>query len=80
MHSDLASRRRTTDIPAKPEAGLAEWTSRIKELQRQVDADEEAETKRLEEEIAASRLARMRRSTGRGTSTDLCAFALIFNR
>ncbi|KAI0093192.1 hypothetical protein BDY19DRAFT_922571 [Irpex rosettiformis] len=71
MHSDLASRRRTADIPAKPEAGLAEWTSRIKELQRQVDADEEAETKRLEEEIAASRLARMRRSTGRGTSTDL---------
>ncbi len=71
--SDLASRRRSTfDIPAKPETGLAEWTSKIKALQRQVDEDEEAETKRLEQEIAASRLARMRRSTGRGASTDLC--------
>ena len=75
MHSDLASRRRTADTPAKPEAGLAEWTSRIKELQRQVDADEEAETKRLEAEIAASRLARMQRNTGRSTSTDLCALS-----
>ncbi|KAI0685205.1 hypothetical protein BC835DRAFT_1385556 [Cytidiella melzeri] len=73
MHSNtaLASRRRTMDLPTKPEAGLAEWTSRIKELQRQVDADEDAETKRLEEEIAASRLARIRRSTGLGTSVDL---------
>lgn len=70
--ADLAAQRRTIDVPAKPESGLAEWTSKIKALQRQVDEDEEAETKRLEEEIAASRLARMRRSTGRGTSTDLC--------
>ncbi|KAJ3525898.1 hypothetical protein NM688_g8332 [Phlebia brevispora] len=69
--TDFASRRRTLDVPAKPESGLAEWTSKIKELQRQVDADEEAETKRLEEEIAASRMARMRRSSGRGSSTDL---------
>ncbi|KAH9945670.1 hypothetical protein B0H21DRAFT_860691 [Amylocystis lapponica] len=59
-----AARRRTLDLPAKPEAGLAEWTTKIKALQRQVDEDEEAETKRLEQEIAASRLARMRRSTG----------------
>lgn len=71
-HSDIAARRRTVEIPSKPEAGLAEWTSKIKAMQRQVDEDEEAETRRLEEEIAASRLARMRRSTGRGTSTDLC--------
>lgn len=71
-HSDAGARRRTTEVPAKPEAGLAEWTSRIKAMQRQVDDDEETETRRLEEEIAASRLARMRRSTGRGTSTDLC--------
>jgi hypothetical protein len=80
LSMDLASRRRTgtADLPPKPEAGLAEWTSRIKELQRQVDADEEAETKRLEEEIAASRLARMRRSTGRGTSVDLCMFPSVY--
>lgn len=70
---DLATRRRSVvETPPKPEAGLAEWTSRIKALQKQVDDDEEAETKRLEQEIAASRLARMRRSTGRGTSVDLC--------
>lgn len=44
-------------------------------MQRQVDADEEAEQRRLEEEIAASRLARLRRShaTGEGSrSLDLC--------
>lgn len=43
-------------------------------MQRQVDADEEAEQRRLEEEIAASRLARLRRShaTGEGSrSSDL---------
>ncbi|KII92264.1 hypothetical protein PLICRDRAFT_50680 [Plicaturopsis crispa FD-325 SS-3] len=59
------------DLP-KPETGLAEWTSKIKALQRQVDADEEAEQRRLEEEIAASRMARMsRRRTGGGKSMDL---------
>ena len=73
--TDRGARRRTLDIPAKPESGLAEWTSKIKALQRQVDEDEEAEHKRLEQEIAASRLARLRRSTGpgsRGNSVDLC--------
>lgn len=62
---DNPSRRRTVDYP-KPETGLAEWTSKIKALQREVDADEEAEQIRLEEEIRASRLARSRtrRSTG----------------
>ena len=69
---DSGARQRTTSIPTKPESGLAEWTSRIKAMQKQVDDDEEAETRRLEEEIAASRMARMRRSTGRGMSTDLC--------
>ena len=73
---DFTSQRRNLDVPSKPESGLAEWTSKIKELQRQVDADEEEETKRLEQEIAASRLARMRRSTGRGTSTDLCEYTI----
>ncbi|KAF8967878.1 hypothetical protein BDZ97DRAFT_1655942, partial [Flammula alnicola] len=59
------SSRRTYDIP-KPETGLAEWTSKIKALQREVDADEEAEQKRLEEEISAARQARLRRSRGAG--------------
>jgi hypothetical protein len=71
----ISSRRQTAE-PSKPETGLAEWTSKIKAMQRQVDADEEAEQKRLEEEIAASRLARIRRShglvSGRSESLDTC--------
>ncbi|KAJ8468524.1 hypothetical protein ONZ51_g9590 [Trametes cubensis] len=69
-----AARRSTLNIPPKPDASLAEWTSKIKELQKQVDEDEEAETRRLEAEIAASRQARLRRSTGytsRSSSVDL---------
>ena len=54
---------------ARPETGLAEWTSKIKAMQRQLDADEEAEQKRLEEEIATSRLARLRRSHGLNYTT-----------
>ncbi|KAF8622712.1 hypothetical protein AX15_006803 [Amanita polypyramis BW_CC] len=57
------SRSRSYDIP-KPEADLTEWTNKIKALQRQVDADDEAEQRRLEEEIAAARRARLRRSRG----------------
>ncbi|KDR75771.1 hypothetical protein GALMADRAFT_226417 [Galerina marginata CBS 339.88] len=60
--------RRSYDIP-KPETGLAEWTSKIKALQREVDADEEAEQKRLEEEIAAARQARLRRKSGMGAAS-----------
>ncbi|KAG5635505.1 hypothetical protein H0H81_011024 [Sphagnurus paluster] len=76
MESRHGSSRSRTEVPElKPEAGLAEWTSKIKALQRQVDADEEAEQIRLEQEIAASRLARIRRSQGFGhasrTSSDL---------
>ncbi|KAG9316307.1 hypothetical protein JVU11DRAFT_2338 [Chiua virens] len=44
------------------DTGLAEWTNRIKAMQRQVDADDEAEQRCLEEEIMRARLARMRRS------------------
>lgn len=71
---DAAARRRTFDIPKSDSAGLAEWTSKIKALQRQVDEDEEVETRRLEEEILASRMSRMRRSTlqSRPSSHDLC--------
>ncbi|KIL68846.1 hypothetical protein M378DRAFT_8282 [Amanita muscaria Koide BX008] len=55
------SHTRHYDIP-KSEEDLAEWTTRIKALQRQVDADDEAEQRSLEEEIAAARRARLRRS------------------
>lgn len=67
------SRSRSIDLP-KPETGLAEWTSKIKAMQRQVDADDEVEQRKLEEEIAASRLARLRRrSHGSKTSSlDIC--------
>ena len=66
---------RLSDVP-KPEAGIAEWASRIKALQRQVDEDEEAEQRKLEEEIAASRMKRLRRSqmyggSGRPDSLEL---------
>lgn len=62
---DSPSRRRTLDYPKPvPDAGLAEWTNRIKALQREVDADEEAEQRKLEEEIRTSRIARSRRSGG----------------
>lgn len=72
-----ASRRRTYDLP-KSESGLSEWTTKIKALQRQVDEDEENETKKLEEEIRASRMTRMRRSTlqSRPSSVDLREFLL----
>ncbi|KXN85318.1 Gelsolin [Leucoagaricus sp. SymC.cos] len=69
MEPVTPSRRGTFDLP-KPETGLAEWTSKIKALQRQVDADEEAEQKRLEEEIATARRARLRRSRGAGYGGD----------
>lgn len=43
------SRRRTYDYAHQPEQGLQEWASRIKSIQAEVDRDEEAEQKRLEE-------------------------------
>ncbi|RPD78315.1 hypothetical protein L226DRAFT_567972 [Lentinus tigrinus ALCF2SS1-7] len=65
-----AARRSAMGIPSKPDASLAEWTSKIKALQKQVDEDEEVETRRLEAEIAASRQARLRRSTNLGSRTN----------
>ena len=76
------SSRRSVDFP-KPETDLAEWTSKIKALQRQVDADEENEQRRLEEEIAAARQARLRRSSRAGRpndSVDLCKFNPWFDQ
>ncbi|KAF7376251.1 Gelsolin repeat [Mycena sanguinolenta] len=59
------SRARSFD---KPEGGLSEWASKVKDMHRQVNPNEEADQKRLEDEIAASRLARQRRSHGIGGS------------
>jgi len=73
MEPSAPPRRGTFDLP-KPEAGLAEWMTKIKALQRQVDADEEAEQRRLEEEIAAARRARLRRSRGAGYGGDSMDF------
>ncbi|KAI0266864.1 hypothetical protein BC834DRAFT_873918 [Gloeopeniophorella convolvens] len=53
------------------EPGLAEWAQKIRALQRQVDADEEEEHRKLEQEIAASRLARVRRSAGYGRASSV---------
>jgi hypothetical protein len=64
------SKRPTTDFSAV-DNDLAEWASRIKAMQAQVDADEEAEQRKLEEEIAASRLARLRRSHGVASASRL---------
>ncbi|KAF8210398.1 hypothetical protein K438DRAFT_1809615 [Mycena galopus ATCC 62051] len=54
---------------AKPEGGLSEWASKVKDMHRPVDPNEEADQKRLEDEIAASRLARLRRSHGLGSGS-----------
>lgn len=70
----------TTTTPkndlTKSEVGLAEWASKIKAMQRQVDEDEEAEQRKLQEEIAASRLKRLRRSQmyGRSATPDIGKF------
>ena len=66
---------------SKPETDLAEWTNKIKALQKQVDADEEAEQKRLEDEIVAARQARLRRRSGMDTesrfsSPDICTYSI----
>jgi hypothetical protein len=63
-----------TESPSSPpfngrktgEPGLAEWAQKIRALQRQVDDDEEEEHRKLEQEITASRLARVRRSAANG--------------
>lgn len=58
------------DLPSAPanstshtttDSALSDWANKIRSLQRQVDADEEAEQRRLEEEIVRTRLARQRR-------------------
>lgn len=68
MDSPTSPPRGRYGVP-KPEDGLAEWTSKIRAMQQQVDADEEAEQKKLEAEITASRLARQRRSSRMGSKS-----------
>lgn len=68
----MESPRRPTFQSTKSQEGLSDWSSKIQELRKLVDADEETEQKKLEEEIASSRLARLRRSrVGRTNSVDL---------
>ncbi|KZV97745.1 hypothetical protein EXIGLDRAFT_729858 [Exidia glandulosa HHB12029] len=59
-----SARRRTFGGTQEP--GLAEWTSKIRQMQQEVDEDVESEQKRLAEEIARSRMERTKR---RGTGT-----------
>lgn len=70
MSATSTPRTARFDLPPAPayssstatDSGLTEWANRIKAMQRQVDADDEAEQRRLEEEIVRARLARVRRS------------------
>ncbi|KAJ3989956.1 hypothetical protein F5890DRAFT_979462 [Lentinula detonsa] len=70
------SRSRYSDLPKLDNAdGAIDWARKVRALQQQVDADEEAEYKRLQEEIAASRIARKRRSRGGFVSPTSAEFA-----
>ncbi|KAJ3883602.1 hypothetical protein F5051DRAFT_391138 [Lentinula edodes] len=70
------SRSRYSDLPKLDSAeGAIDWARKVRALQQQVDADEEAEYKRLQEEIAASRIARKRRSRGGFVSPTSAEFA-----
>jgi hypothetical protein len=61
---DTPRRAKTPSLPLTASDSVSEWSKKIRDIQKEVDADEEAERKKLEDEIAASRLARAsRRST-----------------
>jgi hypothetical protein len=69
-----SSSARTRSIP-DPDEDLANWASRIKAMQEQNEADDQAEQRKLEEEIANSRMKRLRRSqmyASRSGTPDLC--------
>jgi hypothetical protein len=74
--SSSSARRRTLDF-VKPEQSLADWSSKIRELQEQVDRDEALEQQRLEEEIAKSRLERTRRRNTAGSTLGTSYILLI---
>ncbi|KAJ6594023.1 hypothetical protein B0H19DRAFT_1093396 [Mycena capillaripes] len=61
----------------KAEGGLSEWATKVKDMHR---PDEEADQKRLEDEIAASRLARLRRSHGLGSGSRTNSLDLSKNK
>src|SRR5258708_5870974 len=71
-----SSRQFSTRKPGEP--GLAEWAQKIRALQRQVDQDEEEEHRRLEQEIATSRLARVRRGAGYGRASPDPAAGMLY--
>jgi hypothetical protein len=84
MASSFSASLNPTPDLSNSETDLAEWMSKIKALQKQVDADEEAEQKRLEDEIVAARRARLRRRSGMGTeshvnSLDICMSATAWH-
>jgi len=72
--SSSPARRRTLDF-VKPEQSLAEWSSKIRELQEQVDRDEALEQQLLEDEIARSRLERARRRNTAGSTLGTSYYA-----
>lgn len=60
--SGLPPRRaKTPSLPLTSSDSVTEWSRKIREIQKEVDADEEVERKKLEDEIAASRAARASR-------------------
>lgn len=70
MSATSTPRSARFDLPSAPasatshtatDSSLSDWANKIRTLQRQVDADEEVEQCRLEEEIVRARLARQRR-------------------
>ena len=54
-------RAKTPSLPLTSSDSVSEWSKKIREIQKEVDADEEAERRKLEDEIAASRIARASR-------------------
>ena len=64
------SRRRTLNDVGK-DNNLAQWTSEIRKMQTEVDMEAEEESRRLQEEIAASRLERERRRANNRRSTGV---------
>ncbi|KAG9012779.1 hypothetical protein FRB93_001333 [Tulasnella sp. JGI-2019a] len=63
MASNISPPRRKTLNDINKDNNLAQWTSEIRKLQTEVDMEAAEEARRLEEEIAASRIERERRRT-----------------
>ncbi|KAG8904011.1 hypothetical protein FRB99_002391, partial [Tulasnella sp. 403] len=61
MDASSPPRRKTFNDIGRTDSSLAQWTSEIRKLQSEVDREAEEESRRLQEEIAASRLEREKR-------------------